>query len=363
MIIPIRTFTIAIPVRNGERYVAAAIESALRQTRPADEILVVDDASTDRTRAVATDGKWRERVRYEYNGNATGFADAFNRAAEMATSDFVVLLSADDVLAPGFLEAVEGALAAHPDVKFCYIAARYIDAAGMPLSASPIAMPAEPRRYDGKTYLHNYLAGFLNKAEIHRCAGTVVERRLLVEDCRFRKDAGIMADNDFFIRVAAKTDIVGIGQPLVSVRLHADAISARMESLNLRVAEDYLYQIRFLKAEPHLIAEPDMHIVLCLAARSLDGLLKESLLRARPDLHAAALRIGRDVQSLVGREAWSAAMIQTKGVLSIIGRHGWMGRLYGGAVFAAALAKPFKRTARRLLVARKPNTRPALLEP
>ena len=45
---PMPSISVIIPAYNAEKYVAEAIESALNQTRPAKEIIVVDDASTDR---------------------------------------------------------------------------------------------------------------------------------------------------------------------------------------------------------------------------------------------------------------------------------------------------------------------------
>jgi len=346
------TFTIAIPVRNGERFLAAAIESALAQSRPADEVMVVDDGSTDGTRAIATDAKWRGRIRYVYNDKTTGCANAFNRAARLAASELVVFLSSDDLLDPSFLQIVEGGLLTYPEAKFCYAAAKYIGAEGKPLHAVAQNSQSPPRLYDGKTYVHNYLAGCLNGEEIHRLAGVVVERRLF-DECQFRKEAGIMADNDFFIRIAARTNVVGIAEPLASVRVHADSISSRLESLNLRVSEDYLYQVRFLIAHPEHIAAEDMLLVHTLAFRNLAKLLSEALLRGRPDLYAAAVRIMRELVLAIGPEASRKSIAKTGNLLCAIYRWSWARYLYKAAVAAASAAKLLKRMRLRILLARR----------
>jgi glycosyltransferase involved in cell wall biosynthesis len=322
---------------------AAAIESALAQTRPADEVLLVYDASTDATRAIATDAKWRGRVRYVYNDKASGFADAFNRVARLASSEFVVFLSADDVLAPSFLETIEGGLLTYPEAKFCYVAANYIGSDGKPIPSAATQLSSLPRLYDGKSYVHNYLVGCLTKTEIHRCAGTAVERRLFVEECQFRKEAGIMADNDFFIRIAAKTAVVGTAQPLASVRLHAEAISSRMESLSLRVAEDYLYQVRFLVTQPQYVAEEDMKLVYLLAFRSVALLLSEAVLRGRPDLCSAGILIMQELVSVIGPEASRASVAQTGTLPYLIYRWSWVRYLYKMNVSAASVGKKLKR--------------------
>ena len=73
--------SIVIPVRNGAKYLADALRSALVQTRPAGEVLVLDDNSQDASAAIAKSSEWGGKVRYVLNENPTGFADAWNRAA------------------------------------------------------------------------------------------------------------------------------------------------------------------------------------------------------------------------------------------------------------------------------------------
>src|SRR4051794_28277766 len=86
-----------IPVFNGEALIGEAIESALRQTYPNIEVIVVDDGSTDRTLEViqalaASDS--RIRVIQQANG---GVARARNRAIAAARGEFIAPLDADDL--------------------------------------------------------------------------------------------------------------------------------------------------------------------------------------------------------------------------------------------------------------------------
>lgn len=85
--------TCIIPVYNGERYLGEAIESVLAQTRPVDEIVVVDDGSTDSSSAVAE--RYGDRVRCLRQKNA-GPSAASNRGIEAAGGEVIAFLDADD---------------------------------------------------------------------------------------------------------------------------------------------------------------------------------------------------------------------------------------------------------------------------
>jgi len=107
--------SVVIPAYNVEPYVREAIESAVAQTVPPHEILVVNDGSTDGTGAVA-DALAREhshvRVFHQDNG---GPAVARNTAIAAATGEFLTFLDADDAMVPDRIETQVGYLLAHPE--------------------------------------------------------------------------------------------------------------------------------------------------------------------------------------------------------------------------------------------------------
>ncbi len=86
--------SLIIPVFNCERYITAAIDSVLNQTVVPDEIIVVDDGSTDATPHVV--GALRPRVTLVRQPNCGGAA-ATNRGMELATGRFLCFLDADDL--------------------------------------------------------------------------------------------------------------------------------------------------------------------------------------------------------------------------------------------------------------------------
>ena len=106
-----------VPAYNVERYLGEALESALAQTVPPAEVIVVDDGSTDGTRAVAE--SFAPRVVCVPQENA-GPGPARNRGAALATGDFLAFLDADDVWEPDKLERQLAAFRADPGLELVF---------------------------------------------------------------------------------------------------------------------------------------------------------------------------------------------------------------------------------------------------
>jgi glycosyltransferase involved in cell wall biosynthesis len=98
-----------IPVHNGERYLAEAIESVLSQLDPCLELIVVDDGSTDGSAGVAR--SFGSRVCYTFQAPA-GAGAARNRGVALSRGELLAFLDADDVWAPHKLTQQRAALAA-----------------------------------------------------------------------------------------------------------------------------------------------------------------------------------------------------------------------------------------------------------
>lgn len=126
--------SVIIPAFNREAYVAEAIESALGQTCPPEEIVVVDDGSTDRTAEIAR--SFEKRVRCISQENL-GCGAARNAGLKEARGSFIAFLDSDDVWLERKLEIQLAYLRAHPeiDMVFCRMKpflSPEIDPAGVP---------------------------------------------------------------------------------------------------------------------------------------------------------------------------------------------------------------------------------------
>jgi glycosyltransferase involved in cell wall biosynthesis len=90
--------SVIMPVRNGARFVEEAVDSALRQLAAEDEIVVVDDASTDATRSLVARMPDR-RIRL-LDGSGRGASSARNIGLAAATGEFIAFLDHDDLWPP-----------------------------------------------------------------------------------------------------------------------------------------------------------------------------------------------------------------------------------------------------------------------
>lgn len=120
--------SIALPVYNGERYVARTIESLLSQTFGDFELIITDNASTDATGDICRAFAARDaRVRYHRAEQNCGVAANFRWGYELATAPYFKWQAADDLCAPTFLEKCVAALDADPSVILAFAQTLIID--------------------------------------------------------------------------------------------------------------------------------------------------------------------------------------------------------------------------------------------
>ena len=103
-----------ITVKNGEKYIASAINSILRQEYQPIEILVVDDNSTDKTLEIATSFPKVRAV----DRKGTGIGNGWNTGIENASGELIAFLTHDDLWTPNKLKLQVAALEADQDKLF-----------------------------------------------------------------------------------------------------------------------------------------------------------------------------------------------------------------------------------------------------
>ncbi len=125
------TVSICLPVFNGENYLGEAVESMLAQTFTDFELIITDNASTDRTEEICR--KFADadsRVRYHRNEKNVGGARNQAIAVELSRGAFIRLSAHDDKMAPTHLEECLAALEQRPDAVIAFSSTVVLDEVG-----------------------------------------------------------------------------------------------------------------------------------------------------------------------------------------------------------------------------------------
>jgi succinoglycan biosynthesis protein ExoO len=110
--------SIIVPAYNAAGFLERALHSALAQTMPNLEVIVVDDASSDGTLALAREVAARDsRVRVLHNEHNRGMYPTYNRAIDAARGEWIAALDADDIWLPERLEQMLGVSAGEDAVS------------------------------------------------------------------------------------------------------------------------------------------------------------------------------------------------------------------------------------------------------
>jgi glycosyltransferase involved in cell wall biosynthesis len=198
--------SVVIAVKNGERFLGEAIDSARAQTWSATEILVVDGQSTDRSREIALSYPGVRVVLQQ----GTGFAGAWNEGIRSARGAYIAFLDSDDCWEPTKLALQVAALETNPACGYALAQTRFFRMEGA-------ALPPGFERVD------------LDKAHAAPFPSAVlVRRRLFDEVGLFDEQWSIANDVEWFRRVYD----YGIGsvllpEVLVHRRIHGANLSYR----------------------------------------------------------------------------------------------------------------------------------------
>ena len=130
----IPTVSIGLPVYNGENYLKWAVDSILNQTYRDFELIISDNASTDKTMELCgAYAKEDSRISYYRNENNLGASWNFNRVFHLSKGKYFQWACHDDMLEPTLLERCVDVLDRIPEVVLCYTKTTFIDQEGKPL--------------------------------------------------------------------------------------------------------------------------------------------------------------------------------------------------------------------------------------
>lgn len=171
--------SIVLPVWNGERYLAGAIESVLAQTERDFELIIVNDCSMDSSLQIAETYAARDaRIRILNNKTNLKLPASLNRGFEVARGTYFSWTSDDNLLHPGFLATLLEMLR-RSKADLVYSDFNLIDDSGEFLRISRVGLPTD------LVAVNTIGASFLYAREVHRALGGYDTGKFLYEDYDF----------------------------------------------------------------------------------------------------------------------------------------------------------------------------------
>jgi glycosyltransferase involved in cell wall biosynthesis len=275
------TVSVVLPVRDGERFLAEALESILRQTYADLEVVVVDDGSTDGTADVLA-GFRDERLRVVRQEPA-GLVAALQRGVAEARAPLIARMDADDVSEPERLERQVELLGRRPRVGMVATWVAVIDEEGREL------------RREVQPSAHEDLARRLLLRNPFQHGSVLLRRDALEAVGGYRADYGANEDYDLWRRLTRSWELACVPEVLYRYRVHAGAVTqtdperiVQRERLRDELWRDYdprAYDVRATVRRTRA-AEPEVREGLVADQRAL---AREALRRRRPRLAAKAL--------------------------------------------------------------------------
>jgi glycosyltransferase involved in cell wall biosynthesis len=254
------TVSVCIPVFNAEAFIGEAVQSVLDQLFQDWELVVVDNASTDKT--VEEIRRFDDpRIRFFQNETNLGPEKNWNRAIALAAGRYTKLLCADDILYPDCLAlqvaAMEDPVNGKPALVFS--SRDFIDERGRKiLSASSYP----PGLLDGAGLLRSILCAGKNLiGEPHT---TLIRSDVLRAVGGFSTEIPYYTDLEMWCRLIYGRTVFSIGKPLGAFRVSSEAWSADLADKQLAQGQQFFRQIAGRYALP-----------------KVESALREGLFRAR----------------------------------------------------------------------------------
>lgn len=230
-----------VPLFNGEQFINKSIESLLSQTHPIDEIIVIDDKSTDRgLEEVQKLIEKNETVKLLRNSRNKGSSHCRNLGIKKASGDYVLFLDQDDYLCTNFNDEVRNHLGKHPGKEIAGLHTSYfiVDENGnTPIESS--AKEIEPEEFLGYQFARN---------RILSNSGAVIKKSILKQTGFYDESLKYSQDWDLWLRIGRIGTFCHLDKALTFIRRHSKNTSARIDGFlsdEKRILEKY--DLEFIK--------------------------------------------------------------------------------------------------------------------
>ncbi len=217
--------SIIVPVYNGEKYVAQAIECALSQTYSSIEIIAVNDGSTDGTDGILA--SYGDRIKYIRKENG-GVSSALNAGISAMTGDYFAWLSHDDLIERDHIEKLIGYLSRHKNEKVIpFSEFKFIDENGELLAEA--TLDARLNVFDYKISVTDKYAPLLF-GEING-GSVLIPKEAFDKYGMFDESRRITQERDMWSRLLKEYRFICIPYVTASIRVHGEQVSSAREKV------------------------------------------------------------------------------------------------------------------------------------
>ena len=214
--------SVVMSVHNGEKYLAGATHSILAQTFADFEFIIIDDGSTDGSRAIVQSLE-APRIRLIAQENR-GLAAALNRGIGLARGAYIARMDADDISAPTRLAEQVDFLDAHTEIGMVGSSFHQIDEAGRITALTPVLTSNE--EIQAHLLEQNWF-----------CHGSMMVRRECIEETGGYDETFTSAqDYDLWLRISESYQVANLSKPLYQWRLSPEGITVKRKAEQDRCA-------------------------------------------------------------------------------------------------------------------------------
>ena len=224
----IPSVSVIIPVYNQHAYVEQAINSVLNQSYSNYELIIIDDASTDKSLEIIRQYSDYPKISIHTNKTNQECVKTFNKGISLAKGQYFSILASDDTWEPTFLEKCLIELNKNPKAAFCYTRVNIMNSSGK----------KKPRIKDRIKHNDNYFGNefenivrWLNPIPHH---ATVVRKKMVEEIGVYDENLITTHDWDLWLRLSKKFPAVFINEYLANYRVHDSNITLKRSSSGIK---------------------------------------------------------------------------------------------------------------------------------
>src|ERR1700682_983363 len=203
--------SVVMPVYNAEKYLQPAIESILNQSYSNQEIIIINDGSTDSSKNIILNFR-DPRVRFFENPENWGIERTRNRGLEEAKGEYIAVLDSDDIAFPERIKIQVEFLEKNPEYGMCGSYFQIIDRNDKLVKKA--RFPTNDKDARSNLILHNCF-----------CHSTVMMRSKLAKDLKYRAGFDVIEDYILWYMISQRAKIINLPVYTTSYRVHETNIS------------------------------------------------------------------------------------------------------------------------------------------